>query len=68
MENLNSLIWTDEDTGIGTQSIDYKPMKEMCILVFCTIKYVDGSGGGSGGPAGNLYVCNKDNPPSTPGD
>ena len=42
MENLNSLIWSDEDS-INT-SIDPRPMQEKCLCGFCTI--APGPGGG----------------------
>ena len=37
MENLNDLIWTDEDDngGCDAQSIDRPPMDKLCIHGFC---------------------------------
>ena len=46
MENLNSLIWSDEDS-INT-SIDPRPMQEKCLCGFCTIAPGPGEGGGPG--------------------
>jgi hypothetical protein len=37
MENLNDLIWTDEDDngGCDAQSIEGPPMDKLCIHGFC---------------------------------
>ena len=42
MENLNSLIWSDEDS-INT-SIDPRPMQEKCLCGFCTVAPGPGEG------------------------
>lgn len=38
MENLNDLIWTDEeDSGNNNiQPQEHDPMKETCMIAFCT--------------------------------
>lgn len=50
MENLNDLIWTDEDDngGCDAQSTnDGPPMAELCMVSFCTIiNPPSGPGGG----------------------
>lgn len=58
MENLNDLIWTDEDADtnseISTQGIE---MTRVCMIAFC------GGGIGVGGDiAGNFYGCIQDAP------
>lgn len=37
MENLNDLIWTDEDdnSGISTQNIMDGPMRDICLICLC---------------------------------
>ena len=51
MENLNNLIWTDEDdnNGNGIQPQEM-PMQEKCLVAFCLIT------------AGTLYACRVDAP------
>jgi len=38
MENLNDLIWTDEDEN-STQSLEGPPMAKLCMVAFCDIIY-----------------------------
>lgn len=49
MENLNDLIWTDEDdkNGNSTQStINNPPMRECCMVCLCMVDS-SGTGGSS---------------------
>lgn len=54
MENLNDLIWTDEDgdenSGVSTQGSE---MARICMIAFCGI-------GVGGDTAGNFYGCCQD--------
>ncbi len=52
MENLNNLIWTDEDDDNGNdiQLQGEGDMKERCLVAFCVISTPNG-------PAGNLLAC-----------
>ncbi len=52
MENLNDLIWTDEDDneGYNVQS-EPGPMKELCLRGFCTV--------------GDHFSCAQDAPQRT---
>ena len=48
MENLNDLIWTDEEDS-GNNNIQpqgHNPMFESCMIAFCT--------------AGSVYACKQD--------
>lgn len=65
MENLNDLIWTDENDNKGnsTSGIDGLPMIEACMICLCLIDPSSGSGGSGGhDTAGNLYACKWDAP------
>ena len=55
MENLNDLIWTDEeDSGNSNiQPQEHDPMKETCMIAFCT----DGTVPGCRGDAYRMYSC-----------
>ncbi|MDE5803147.1 MAG: hypothetical protein K2I22_09565 [Lachnospiraceae bacterium] len=46
MENLNDLIWTDEEDSDNNIQPQHDPMKETCMIAFCT--------------AGSLYACKQD--------
>lgn len=62
MENLNDLIWTDEDNVASPQELGIT-MHEMCMIAFCDggIVGVGGSyNGGTYDTAGNSPACSKD--------
>ena len=44
MENLNDLIWTDEENSDNNniQPQEHNPMKETCMIAFCTDGIVPG--------------------------
>ncbi len=54
MENLNDLIWTDENDEADTQDAG---MHEVCMIAFC-----DHSISVGGDTAGNFYACGPDSP------
>ncbi len=61
MKSLTDLIWTDEDvskaTKVANPSIIFnKPMKDLCIALFCTYT----GGGGSTDTASTPFTCGKD--------
>ena len=55
MENLNDLIWTDEENSDNNniQLQEHNPMKETCMIAFCT----DGIVRGCRGDAHGIYSC-----------
>lgn len=61
MENLNDLIWTDEDdnSGISTQNIMDGPMRDICLICLCM---TDSSRGGYIGMGSN-YACIRETYP-----
>lgn len=53
MENLNDLIWADEeDNGSNDIQPQNERMHEVCMIAFC-------------GTAGNFYGCTSDRPMRT---
>ena len=56
MENLNDLIWTDEDADKNSEiSTQGSEMTRVCMIAFC------GGGISVGGDiAGNFYGCTRD--------
>lgn len=52
MENLNNLIWTDEDDNNGNGIQPHgTPMEEACLVAFCKTST---PGGGPGGIPGGI--------------
>lgn len=66
MENLNDLIWTDEDgnNGISTQGVPDKPMLKVCMICLCKMDPPDGSGGAIG--MGSNFACINQGGPFRP--
>lgn len=67
MENLNNLIWTDEDSNDIRPQID---MQELCLVAFCKASTSGGSNdipgfpgitNGLSGSAGGSWAC-RDSP------
>lgn len=63
MENLNDLIWTDEDdnNGISTQNIKDRPMMEICMVCLCKIDSSNVSIG-----MGSNFACINQGGPFSP--
>lgn len=57
MENLNDLIWSDEEDSDNIQPQNER-MHEICMIAFCGV--VRGGGSGGGDTAGNVYACIQD--------
>lgn len=63
MENLNNLIWTDEDGDDNNDIQTQRIMVELCLVAFCTVENSGGlecPGGGIADTAGNFFGCWQD--------